>query len=194
MRMNRTMLVAAGALWIIASVAAVAALWEYAHRPGASGEPPSRWPASVSRDLLAADRHTLFVFFHSECPCSQATVNELERVAARAPGRFSARVYIHDAAGMQRPAAEGRLWKAASRIPGAQVLADHDGTLARTFGAETSGVALLYDRAGQLLFHGGITGARGHEGGNANEDALLACLREAPSAPTKTHAYGCSIF
>lgn len=194
MRMKRVMFFAASVLWIVATIAGIGALWEYAERPGVTGPTPDHWPANVSRDLMAADRPTLMVFFHPECPCSQATVTELSRVMTHAPNAFSARVYVYDSTQMERPAPEGPIWQAASQIPGVQVLADRDGKIARAFGAETSGVSLLYDATGRLLFQGGITGARGHEGDNANEDALLACLRKAPTASTKTHTYGCRIF
>lgn len=121
-------------------------------------------------------------------------MNELARVVAQAPNQFAARVYIYDPTRAEQTVPDGTLWKAASRIPGAQVLADRGGAMARAFGAETSGMSLLYDPSGRLLFCGGITGGRGHEGDNANEDALLGCLQNSPPVPTKTHTYGCSIF
>jgi hypothetical protein len=115
-------------------------------------------------------------------------------VAARAASPLSIRVYVHDSTNFEQPAKKGTLWKAASRIPGVQVLVDKEGALARAFGADTSGASLLYDRTGRLLFEGGITGARGHEGENANEDVLLACLQGTLAGPIRTQTFGCSIF
>src|ERR1700722_18065386 len=58
---------------------------------GAQEEAPARWPwdTTVSRD---ATRPTLLLFLHPQCPCSRATVAELERLMARASGRLAARV------------------------------------------------------------------------------------------------------
>ena len=121
-------------------------------------------------------------------------MSELARVMTRAQGQIVARVYIYDSAGLERPASDGPIWQSAKRIPGVQVLADRDGAMARTFGAETSGASLLYDPSGRLLFQGGITEARGHEGENASEDALLTCLQKRPATSIRTHTYGCPIF
>lgn len=194
MRMKRIMVIGASALWIAATFAGVKALWDYEHRAGATGSAPRNWPSNQSLELLARDRPTLLVFFHSECPCSQATVSELARIAAQAPDRFSAQIYIYDPVRADQSAPEGSLWQATAIIPGARVFADHKGMMARTFGAETSGLALLYDPKGRLLFHGGITGGRGHPGDNPNKDALLACLLKPPAVPSMAPIYGCSIF
>ena len=60
------------------------------------------------------------------------------------------------------------------------------------FGAETSGHTVLYDASGALRFHGGITAARGHEGGSAGRAAIVAAVRgEEPSS--SAHVFGCSL-
>jgi hypothetical protein len=76
------------------------------------------------------------------------------------------------------------LWRSAAAIPGVTVRADPEGREAQRFGAVTSGHVLLYDRAGQLLFTGGITGSRGHEGDNAGCDRVIRLLTGSPTAPT----------
>lgn len=192
MPLQRTILFALGGLWIAATAIGTAALWQYAYRPGATGTVFPAWPADFSRNALAADRYTLLVFLHGECPCSRATVRELGRVMAQADRPLSVRAYMrdpHDTTGQP-----SSLWRAAGDIPGVQLLADPQGAVARTFGAETSGATFLFDPAGELLFSGGITGARGHEGKNANQDALLACLRERPESSIRANTYGCSLF
>jgi hypothetical protein len=73
------------------------------------------------------------------------------------------------------------------------VLADPDGREAQRLGAVTSGHVLLYDRAGQLLFTGGITGARGHEGDNAGGESVIRLIAGRGGARHHTLIYGCSI-
>jgi hypothetical protein len=61
---------------------------------------------------------------------------------------------------------------------------------ARRFGAETSGHTLLYDGAGQLVFAGGVTAARGHGGPNEGRASVLAWLKAYP-ASARTPVFGC---
>jgi hypothetical protein len=89
---------------------------------------------------------------------------------------------------------ESDLWETAGRIPGVTVLADRDGADARRFGARTSGHALLFDNSGKLLFSGGITSARGHEGDNAGRSAILGLVEGRASDLATTPIYGCDLF
>lgn len=189
----RRSLPVAGALWIIGTALGLNALLNYAHQPGASGYATSQLPMGAA-GLAAGDRPTLFVFLHPECPCSRATVAEVARFAAEVPTPPAIKFYFRDSAELGRPAQEASLWEDARLIPGVEVIADRDGVVSKMFGAETSGTCLLYDVAGRLLFHGGVSGARGHEGDNTNKDLLLASLRDAPTSAVKTPIYGCSIF
>lgn len=190
--MSRTFFLAAGVLWILATAAGTGVLWDYAHQPGASSSAPRSWPSAAAGKALGGAK--LLVFLHPECPCSRATVEELGRIVARRAGPFSLCVYVYESTSFERAASDGPLWKAASRISGVQMVADKEGEMARAFAVRTSGASLLYDASGRLLFQGGVTGARGHEGENSYEDALLACLRQAPSVCVTTPTYGCSIF
>ncbi len=58
------------------------------------------------------------------------------------------------------------LWQRTAIIPGVIPVTDVEGQLAAKFGARTSGETVLYDSHGRLVFQGGITGSRGHEGDN----------------------------
>jgi hypothetical protein len=52
---------------------------------------------------------------------------------------------------------------------------------------------VLYNSDGQLLFSGGITGARGHEGDNAGEDLVIAGLNGQNVGFQHTPVFGCSL-
>lgn len=87
------------------------------------------------------------------------------------------------------------LWSSAAAISGVMVRADIDGEAARRFGAATSGQALLYAIDGRLLFSGGITESRGHEGDNAGRSAIAALVLGAKTAtPAASPVYGCPLF
>ena len=80
----------------------------------------------------------------------------------------------------------------ARNLPGAEVRLDRDGVESRRFGAETSGAVRVYSPDGRLVFSGGLTSARGHEGdseGTIAIAALLAGTSSAASSPT----FGCPL-
>jgi hypothetical protein len=82
----------------------------------------------------------------------------------------------------------------AAAIPGVTVIADAAGREARLFHAATSGRTLLYRQHGELLFDGGITGARGHVGENAGATTLARLLTDGSSARAATPVFGCPIL
>lgn len=153
------------------------------------GAPP-RPPAQVA-DARATGR--LLVFLHPRCPCSRATVVELDRIAQRAGERVSIRAFVlaDPAIGEAGPGAS--TWDRVAAIPGAAVEADPGGARAREFGVETSGTVLLYGAGGELLFDGGITAARGHEGANGSTAALLERIELGRGGRVSTPVFGCAL-
>jgi hypothetical protein len=84
-------------------------------------------------------------------------------------------------------------WRAAASIPGVTPMLDDGGEAARAFGSVTSGHVLLYAPDGHLLYSGGITGARGHEGDNEGRQAVLAVI-EGFTPQTERHpVFGCGL-
>src|SRR5690606_38714408 len=86
------------------------------------------------------------------------------------------------------------LWQHAVRIPGVTVQADPAAAMARVFAVQTSGAVLVYSPDGRLRFAGGITGSRGHEGGNAGTIAVSALVSGCESCTSATPVYGCGLF
>jgi hypothetical protein len=73
------------------------------------------------------------------------------------------------------------------------VLLDHDGVECQLFRAHTSGLVLLYEDSGKLLFQGGITPSRGHEGANDGVAALESILQDGPGPIHRHTVFGCPI-
>lgn len=134
----------------------------------------------------------LVMFAHPKCPCTRASLRELERLLAEmGPQCDTAVVFVQP----RRTGDDWPLtatWRAAAAIPGVQVALDRGGTEAARFGARTSGQVLLYDAGGSLAFQGGITAARGHEGDNTGRSAIIAFLNGRP-APSCQPTFGCSL-
>jgi len=136
----------------------------------------------------SGDAPTLVIFIHPECPCTRASLGELERILARCPGRVRAFVVVVDETGFAMEATP--IWRAAAAVHGVNVLLDPKDMEARIFPATTSGRTLLYSAAGRLLFAGGITAARGHAGDNEGSAAVSDLLRGGKPERLTTPVFG----
>jgi hypothetical protein len=181
------------AIWLLLVGAGFAVILNYQNTAGAAGRIPRQWPAKAAV-ALASGQDTLLMFAHPRCPCTRASMEELNRLMAHANGKIAVHVFFFKPNTYSNDWAQSDTWWSAAAIPGVTVQEDVDGKEARLFGAETSGYVLLYDRTGKLLFHGGITGSRGHAGDNPGEEALLALSAGRDAATKQTPVFGCSLL
>jgi hypothetical protein len=86
------------------------------------------------------------------------------------------------------------LWDRASQLPSTQSFADLDGTLAREFKATTSGEVFVYSPNGLMLFHGGLTPSRGHEGDSVGTRSLEEIAHTGHSEVREAAVFGCTLF
>jgi hypothetical protein len=183
----------AGAAWLAVVAAQVSGLLRYRSEAGAAGVAPATWPAAAPVELDPS-RFTLLFFAHPHCPCTRASVAELERVMARSAGRFDAHAFFYADPALGEGWERSGLWSAAAAIPGVSVRADPLGEIAQRFGAMTSGQVSIYAPDGRLRFRGGITSARGHEGDGAGKSAVLALALGGEPEPCETAVYGCGLI
>ncbi|HEY1603940.1 MAG TPA: hypothetical protein VGG64_30345 [Pirellulales bacterium] len=180
------------ALWALACVAGLMALGQYENTPGRSAEVTNQWPAGTEIVRNSAGP-TLVMFAHPRCPCTRASIAELERVVAQSGGTIHPQVVFFTPSGMSQGWEQTDLWQSAAAIPGVEVSNDLDGSEAKRFHATTSGHTVLYDADGTLLFTGGITSARGHQGDNAGRSAVVSLLRSGTAECRDAPVYGCPI-
>jgi hypothetical protein len=179
------------AVWLSA---AGAGLWYLARTASASTPTtaPAQWPATSTIGRTPG-RAMLVMFIHPHCPCSSATLAELNRIIAKAPDRSDIVIAFY------APSSEPRDWGAtslrsrAAAIPAARAIDDVDAREATLFGAHDSGHVVLYDGLGRLRLRGGITPSRGHEGDNPGEDAVIDILSGRDPATESTPTFGCAI-
>jgi hypothetical protein len=187
-------LIAVAVLWVLGLGAGFRALLVYAYTPGP--QPASHlsagWPLTTAI-LPAKGRACLLVFVHPQCPCSQATVQELKAILERKPNLVDAYVLFLAPRSESQRWVKSKLWRETSAISGVHVVEDIGGAEAHLFGARTSGQSFLYASSGRLLFSGGITAARGHVGPNAGSDAILRLLEGLASPRNATPVFGCSL-
>lgn len=164
----------------------------YANTPGAEAIPQEKWPiqSALRRD---PNLGTLVIFAHPKCPCSRATVGELERMIPKIHGKMNVYVVFVKSKSQPEDWAKEALWRKAQAIPAVQTILDADGSEADRFGAKTSGQVFLYDKYGELVFRGGITAERGHMGDSDGRSAILSFLETGEPGFSTTPTFGCSL-
>jgi hypothetical protein len=175
--------IGAGELW----------LFRYHFETGSSGIVPTDWPEG-SFVRPAAGKFTLLLFAHPRCPCTRASLEELSRVVARSQGKADVYVLFVHPSGAKDGWERTNNFNRTAAIPGVWPLVDEGGKEARRFGAETSGFTLLFDPNGWLVFKGGITASRGHEGNNIGSSILLTRLSGTASHLENSAVFGCPLF
>jgi hypothetical protein len=185
--------VGAALVWLGLIGTATALMLSYTLQPGDPASPPAQWP-ETSRVAREAGSPMLVMFVHPHCPCSRASVGELARLMAHCQGRVRAHALFLKPSRTSESWDQTDLWRTAAAIPGVSVLRDDEGLEARRFQVETSGDTVVYDAAGRLVFHGGMTSSRGHSGDNAGRGAIQALLLHGRRPPASTPVFGCALF
>jgi hypothetical protein len=189
---EKAALIAAAATWALALGSGLSVLHSFEAAPGRTGPPRPRWPGET-RVRPEPGRPNIVLFAHPRCPCTQASLEELARIMESHRGAVAAQVAFF------RPGRSPGSWVPsavrayAAAIPGVRVLDDPDGSEAARFGAETSGHLVVYDRAGALVYAGGITPGRGRVGDNPGRDEVLRILAGEGPRRAVAPVFGCPI-
>lgn len=151
------------------------------------------WPSATSLSLDRT-RYNLVLFAHPRCPCTRASLTELAWLKTQIRDRIAVRVVVYKPAQAPQEWAKGELLNEALSMPDVSVNIDADGIEAKRFGAVTSGTVAVYSPSGRLVFRGGITGARGHEGDNpGRRAALAAALGKTSATVLEAPVFGCML-
>ena len=184
-------LAVATAAWLIATAAGMAWFVVYSQSPGETGTTAPTWPGgdAVSRN---SGKPTLVLALHPACTCSQATLEQLDRLTTSHPGAFDVVVLFAGYDGL--PAGADVIGPALARHRDFRRIDDPGAAIARRFGALTSGHALLYDEAGRLRFSGGLTRSRGEAADSVPLDYLRAWAAGTRPAGVATFSvFGCAL-
>jgi hypothetical protein len=156
----------------------------------------AQWPAD-SRIDAALGRDTILFFLHPKCPCSSASLAEMERLLIPPdgePGSLPQVVVVATLPDTDSPEwLNTRTMDQARRLPGVTLYLDRDGREAARFGATASGTVMWFDAQGRRLYAGGITFARGHEGANVGRDRLAMLIHGSRNAEEGIPAFGCTL-
>jgi len=167
-------------------------LWSYGAAPGVAGTPPATWP---ERSRIHQDGRFELVFFaHPLCPCTRSSLAELAKFLAVCHDQVETHVVFIAPDGADSSWCDSDLVRQARRIPGVDVLLDHDRRETKLFHVRTSGCCLLYDPGGELAFQGGLTVARGHEGDSDGARIVLALVAGNQAEVESSPVFGCPLF
>jgi hypothetical protein len=185
--------VVAVAVWLGAVIGGTALVWRYKQTPGEHGSTPTTWPSSTLV-ALSPTKPTLVLLAHPRCPCTRASLSELRTLVSALHGRADVHVVFVQPEGTDDSFMQSDVFESAKSIDGVDVRIDKGGHDVTRFGALVSGHTVLYGPKGNLLFSGGITSARAHEGDNAGVDAIVAIVTRGASTGKETPVYGCELF
>jgi hypothetical protein len=186
------------AIWLAAAFWGMRLAARYESTPGEAASVSKSWPTSCDLSRTV-DKQTVLLFLHPHCGCSRATVQEFSQALTRYFRTSNlANLDIHCV--FVVPAAHDFVWTDTSlihrarEISGAKIDFDVGGRLAKQFHVRTSGHTLLYDTNGNLLYSGGVTIARGHEGNNTNRAAFENALSKSTANLGECPVFGCSLL
>jgi hypothetical protein len=186
-------LVAAGFLWFSLIVVGFLILAHEEFTPVKASPPVRLFPRSSAVQLVS-DKPTLVLFAHPHCPCTRASLHELDGILAETQNRVSVTVVFTIPDGVPAGWEQGDLWNSATNIPGLRVIRDRGGQEAHRFDVKGSGHVLLYAPSGKLFFSGGITESRGHEGDNEGHSAVVSFILNGHAPVSDTPVFGCSLL
>ncbi|MGE0535252.1 MAG: hypothetical protein AB7O68_09790 [Pirellulales bacterium] len=178
--------------WVLAISAGGYAMLRYELTGRQPAARSGHWPYSTKL-TREQQRATLVMFLHPQCPCSRASVAELTTLLTHCRDQVDVTVVFVRPEVFPPGWEVASLWRAVEALPVAMVV-DPGGREAREFGAHTSGEVFLYDAQGALVFQGGITAGRGHQGDNPGRWAITAFLQHGTTNCPQTTVYGCPLF
>lgn len=183
-------------IWICSIFIGMKILYDYSKTPGPEGHSSSEWPYS-SRLAKPSARPVLIMTVHPKCPCSQASIEELAKILTKVGNRIQAHVLMLPLGTSPDALADAKnnyVWIRGSETPNLQMHIDYEAREAKGFGALVSGQVLLFSSKGKLIFQGGITQSRGHQGDSAGHAAIVQYIEQRKIQITKSPVFGCHLF
>ncbi|MEZ5427123.1 MAG: hypothetical protein R2747_12710 [Pyrinomonadaceae bacterium] len=191
MKVKNFILAASVCVWMI--VIGVGFVWitDYSSRPSLPANISPHLPEGVFPEAVS-DRPKILLFVHPKCVCSRATMSELARMVSDTEGLSEIKIFFYKPAGQSEEWVKTDLWEKARRIPGVSIGTMNEDQINK-FGVVTSGQVILYDGGGDLVFSGGITLGRGHEGKSKGREAIETFLRGGRPEIREMAVFGCSL-
>lgn len=172
-------------------------LVDYSCRPGNKGDLANQLNSIPGiQSLPGKDKsrsQTLLIFYHPHCPCTHATAVNLRTTLETSSVSLKTYAFAYCPQNVSESWISSPLTSAFKDGIGATIVVDRAGEISAHCGAKTSGHLLAYDDQGSLLFSGGVTSSRGHEGNCRPSSNLLQVITSGASDTRHWPVYGCSL-
>ncbi|MEM6690639.1 MAG: hypothetical protein AAF664_14485 [Planctomycetota bacterium] len=168
-------------VWALVVASGMTWINRYGTTPGVTGDTPVMWPEEIPW-VDQEQRAGLLMFAHPRCPCTRASLNELQRITDRAGIQADVIFWQPKNTQDETDWSDTSLIRQAKSLSNLRVHLDHGGRMTDRFDARTSGLCLVFEEYHGLLFRGGVTSSRGHEGVSDSHSLILKALAN-PSSP-----------
>ena len=167
---------------------------DYSNRPGESGDVPERiLKLNELENALSPSAPTLLLFLHPHCPCTKATIKNLDSVLNTSPDTVNFYAVAFCPLDETEQWVQSPIMNTLIEDLDAKVIIDHGSEISSAFGIKCSGHILLYSDRGELQFDGGITSSRGHEGYCLPQNDLQKILSNDAEQPVHWPVFGCPL-
>jgi hypothetical protein len=192
---NRTrLIVVIGLIWVALLFVGFRVMMQEAYQ----AVPPAALVASFpAHSPIALDprQPTLLLFVHPQCPCTKATFDELDQLRVQTNNGLAVTLVFTVPPNTPPKWEKGDLLTLAEKMAGIRIILDEGGALAHAFHVIGSGHVLVYAPSGRLLFSGGITPSRGHEGDSPGRDAIVQLIKGNPAPQViQKPVFGCALL
>ncbi len=181
----------ASSIWFLLLLAAFYLITDYSLKSESKNPDIQKWPKESTLSM-SQNKYTLITAIHPKCACSFATINELNRLLVTLHSDLSLLFLIYTPTG-EEEWKESPLVKKLQALPSSQLVIDLDGKEAAKFELSVSGECQLFSPEGSLLFSGGITASRAHEGDALGQTMIKTAIVKATTEVNTTPAFGCPI-
>jgi len=181
------------AAWSVCIVSGQIAIWNYETAPAEYAPANTDWPADTEL-RQSEDSLTLVMALRPHCPCSRASLRELQRILDRQAEPVDIHILMFRPEDVSSNRPRTSLCDTARSLPNADITIDHDSREASRFGTLTSGHVILFAPDGRWLFSGGLTSSRAHEGAGRGRMALEQCLQGNSPQNKTVPVFGCEII
>ena len=180
-------------IWLLSIAVGLWYLGKYETTPGAVNHRSPSWPVD-HHIRLTPGRTNIVMLAHPRCPCTRASLIQLETLLDHCRGQINAHVFFWTPKSASADWFQTDLWRQAMAIPGVQVHADENGARAHLLGVATSGHVLVYSGGGVCLFSGGLTDARGQSGESLGVAIVEKLISGSPVPVDNSNVFGCPLF
>gem|GEM_PF-496721 len=183
-------------LWACILAGLFFALIAYGTTPGPSSSPPTEsplGPASGELQTSATTDWEVVMAVHPKCPCTVASLNELNRLLTKVDDDVTCRFLVYHPAETEPNWIDGKINSRLSQFPRSIIQPDEAGEVAFEMGMQTSGAVVVFDPHGKTRFHGGITVSRNHEGDNLGVRSISMLIQGQTPPLSTTPVFGCRL-